>query len=402
MPRSNAVKPSSRPRTTQPRPNTSPMEMLSNFGQAVRAGEFGRVLGINSPQPIGASRPAAAQPGAAAGFGQGIQTLAQQAARQALAQPQNNNPYTPPTPFQLPQASADPAAPTYARPAAAPRYQDQAYTSPNLRYSEAQLAAALGNEFALMAQASRSAAQDQMSVETNRARNQRILQGDALATQRYMADVQAGIQNQAIANQRSTQQNAFTNQLTGLQFQQGAIAAQTPGYSDQMLNRARITPSSASSRTTTSGTVPREQFVTVRGPTGTIQVRASEAIRYQTGGGGGSAAYDPTAFAREQLAANAARQAADLAARERMQAAQLGTQKELQGQSLAAQAARQAAELQTKQSMQGADLAYRREAPQLQANADDELRRRAAMRALQAFNQSSSGRRINLANDGRV
>ncbi|MDZ7355894.1 MAG: hypothetical protein ONB55_22465 [candidate division KSB1 bacterium] len=253
-----------------------------------------------------------------------------------------------------------------------------------------------------MSAASRSAARDQAFVESNRLQNQRQLQGDALATQRYIADVQAAVQGRAIEAQRGAAQNAFSNQLTGLQFQQGAIAAQTPGYSDQMLNRARITPSSASSRTTTSGTVPREQFVTVRGPRGTIQVRASEAIRYQTGGGGGSAAYDPTAFAREQLAANAARQAADLAARERMQAAQLGTQKELQGQSLAAQAARQAAELQTKQSMQGADLAYRREAPQLQANADDELRRRAAQRALQAFNQASGGRKINLANEGRV
>jgi hypothetical protein len=259
-----------------------------------------------------------------------------------------------------------------------------------------------------MSAASRSAARDQAFVESNRLQNQRQLQGDALATQRYMADVQAGVQARAIEAQRGVAQNTFSNQLTGLQFQQGAIAAQTPGYSDQMLNRARITPSSASSRTTTSGTVPREQFVTVRGPTGTIQVRASEAARYMSGGSGGGGGggtmptFDPTAFAREQLAANAARQAADLAARERMQAAQLGAQKELQGQSLAAQAARQAADLAAKQGMQTADLVYRREAPQIQANADDELRRRAAQRALQAFNQGSKGTKINLANEGRV
>jgi hypothetical protein len=247
-----------------------------------------------------------------------------------------------------------------------------------------------------MSAASRSAARDQAFVESNRLQNQRQLQGDALATQRYLADVQAGVQARAIEAQRGVAQNTFSNQLTGLQFQQGAIAAQTPGYSDQMLNRARIT-SSASSRTTTSGTVPREQFVTVRGPTGTIQVRASEAARYMSGGSGGGGGggtmptFDPTAFAREQLAANAARQAADLAARERMQAAQLG-----------AQAARQAADLAAKQGMQTADLVYRREAPQIQANADDELRRRAAQRALQAFNQGSKGTKINLANEGRV
>jgi hypothetical protein len=97
-------------------------------------------------------------------------------------------------------------------------------------------------------------------------------------------------------------------------------------------------------------------------------------------GGGGSrgsssSGSDPAAAAKAAMDAQ-------LASRERMQSAQI-----------AAGDRQQAAQLQ-----------FQREAPGLQANAEDELRRRAAMRALEVFRQGQGGgqQALSLSNQGRV
>lgn len=330
---------------------------LTNFGLAVAspiaaaAGPVAR-LGQNVWRQINpAFNPA--QTGAV----QGLESLARQVAERA--QTQQTPQYRPPDPYRLPQRSADPLPPTYANPAIAPNYQDQRYSAPQPRYSEAQLAAALANEFSLMRNASRAAAQDQVFVESNRARQQRLLQGDVLALQRYLGNLQAGVQNSGLNTQErlaqiqaGVQQSAIAANLAGLQMQLAAAGAGgNRNYLSQRFNLDSPATVRSLSASLGSPEIPR---------------RAREEMARQMGG----SASDPAALAREQLAAAAARQAAELAARERMQ---------------------------------GAELAYRREAPQIQANADDELRRRAALRALQVFNQASSrGTKINLANEGRL
>jgi hypothetical protein len=250
--------------------------------------------------------------------------------------------------------------PAFGLPPTAPPFQDQRYVSPARRYSEAEIASALAQEFALMERASRSAARDQVFVESSRAANQRALQSDLLANQRYLADTQARIQGQALANQRY---------LADVQARIQSLAQ------PQQLGGQR-------SVSTMSATIPIRRSV------------ASAAIARMAAPT--SAPYDANALAnalaREKLAA----------------------QERMQGSALAAQAARQAAELAARSFQQGAEIASRErmQAAQIQGQKDlqqqgreleDELRRRAALRALQAFNQASpTGRQINLANQGRV
>jgi hypothetical protein len=134
--------------------------------------------------------------------------------------------------------------PAFGLPPTAPPFQDQRYSSPARRYSEAEIASALAQEFALMERASRSAARDQVFVESSRAANQRALQRDLLANQRYLADVQARIQSLALENQRSLSQNTLSNQRyladTQARIQGQALANQRYLADTQPESRARL------------------------------------------------------------------------------------------------------------------------------------------------------------------
>lgn len=161
------------------------------------------------------------------------------------------------------------------------------------------------------------------------------------------AQNQRTLQSDAIYGQQELQRAALENQRR--------LAEMSINASAQMRQ-----PTYAPVRQTTS---VNAQF---RGGTPTMGGGSSGSS------GGGS---DPAAAARAAMDAQ-------LASRERMQSAQI-----------AAGDRQQAAQLQ-----------FQREAPGLQANAEDELRRRAAMRALEVFRQGqgSGQQALSLSNQGRV
>jgi hypothetical protein len=336
----------------------------------------------------------------------GLKSAAQSAANRVMSNIKASRQPAKPQPKAAPRASSPKASPQpKSQPKAAPRAsspkaspQNSGYQSPRPVYSEGQIRGMEQGDFNDLRAAAQTAARNQMDVENNRTRNQGGLMNLQGANQRAAIDTQGRNQRAAIDTQGKNQVNAINAQNAGANYRagladSGASARQVSANNlareqmaaNERMQRAAIDASLAdkandrafAQNMAAANRGPRRSvggsgFTNLTGNpdpfnTGFQVVRGGSSAQSSAGSispsGSGSSVSD---LALRQLAAQERMAGANLASRERMQGVDVAS----------------------RERMQSNQIQLERDRPQIQTNAEDGLRRKAAARALMMFNSA--------------